>query len=340
MIDDDVTQRIIATFSNARSVLITTHVRPDGDALGSTAALALGLARKGIKAEILLLSKIPEKYAFAHRDAGVISYDMDRGWPTAFDFNRFDAVAVVDTGTWSQLPGMKERLTGYAKPTIVIDHHKTQEDWATMKLVDPAAAAACEVVGRLLDAWGVAIDAQIANALFLGLVTDTGWFQYSNTGPETMRLGARLMEAGVDTDRLYQAIYQNERPQRLAVQSKALQSLQLLAGGRLAVMALSKSDFESVNATSDDAEGLINVPLQVSTVEVSILLSEPLTPGPIRVSLRSKGKVDVAEFAQQFGGGGHARAAGLKMDGELAAANRQLSELLAARLGGDRALSV
>ncbi len=313
----DTTQRIIQTLSPCKSVLITTHVRPDGDALGSSAALALGLKQKGISADILLLSKIPEKYAFAHRDAQVKSYDVENGWPADFDVNRFDAVVSVDTGTWSQLPGFKERLANYTKPTIVIDHHKTQEDWATLKFVDSTAAAACEMVARLLEAWGVTFDRQLANTLFLGLVTDTGWFQYSNTGPATLRLVARLMEIGVDTDRIYQSIYQNDRPQRLAIQTKALQSLQLLADGKLAVMSLSKADFEAANGTSDDAEGLINVPLSVASVEVAILFSEPLTPGPIRVSLRSKGNVDVAEFAQQFGGGGHARAAGLKVEGKL-----------------------
>jgi phosphoesterase RecJ-like protein len=300
--------------------LITTHIRPDGDALGSTAALALGLKQKGIASRILLLSHLPEKYAFVYRQAGMDFLDAEDGWPADLDLNHFDAVAAVDTGTWSQLPGLKERLAGYKKPTLVIDHHLTQEDWATHKVVDTKAAAAAEVVAMILQQWGVSLDREIAGALFVGLVTDTGWFQYSNTRPATLRLGAQLMEKGVDTDRIYQAIYQNERPQRLAIQTRALASLQMPAGGKLALMNLSKEDFTETGATSDDTEGLINLPLQVRAVEVSILFSEQPKGGPIRVSLRSKGTVDVAQFATHFAGGGHARAAGLKIDAPLAEA--------------------
>jgi phosphoesterase RecJ-like protein len=304
----------------AKRVLITTHVRPDGDALGSTAALSLGLKQKGVESEVLLLSRLPSKYAFVYTDAGIISYDVENGWPNAFDLNRFDAVAVVDTGTWSQLPGLKDRLLAYTGSKVVIDHHLTQEDWATAKLVDTTAAAAGEIVATLLKRWGVTFEAPIASALYVALVSDTGWFQFSNTHPGTLRLAADLLEAHVDADRIYKLLYLNERKERLAIQSRALQSLQLLADGKLAVMSLTKDDFFQTGAGVNDTEGLINIPLQVKTVEVSILFNEPLTPGPVRVSLRSKGATDVSKFAEQFAGGGHARAAGLKMEGNLSTA--------------------
>src|SRR2546421_1554521 len=123
-----------------------------------------------------------------------------------------------------------------------------------------------------------------------------------------MRLAADVMEAGVDTDALYQHLYQNERAQRVALQARALQSLELLCDNRLAVMTIHKADFEQTGAGVPDTENLINVPLQIATVEVSLLITEPMDSGPVRVSLRSKGSVDVARFAEQFGGGGHARA--------------------------------
>ena len=130
-----------------------------------------------------------------------------------------------------------------------------------------------------------------------------------------------LIEHGVNTDQLYQHLYQNERAERVALQTRAQDSLELLAGGRLAVMKVTKRDFSDTNANVGDTENLINVPLQIRTVEVSLLLVEPKEPGPIRVSLRSKGQVDVSKFAEQFGGGGHARAAGLKLDGTLESAH-------------------
>lgn len=312
----DAYQQVIDTLSRCKRVLLTTHIRPDGDALGSTAALALGLKAQGIEAEILLLSHLPTKYAFIYRDYGLVHHDAENGWPAGLSLDAFDAFVSVDTGTWSQLPGLKEKVLAYKKPRVVIDHHLTQEDWADVKLVVKEASAASEIVGELLTLWEVKIDEKMATALYLGLVSDTGWFQFSNTRPYTLRLAALLMEAGVNTDRLYQLLYQNERKERVALQARALQGLELLQEGRLAVMRISKNDFDETRANVPDTENLINLPLQIATVQVSILLTEPRDFGPVRVSLRSKGQIDVAKFAEQFGGGGHARASGLKVDGD------------------------
>lgn len=310
-------QQIVEILSRCKHVLVTTHVRPDGDALGSCAALVLGMRKVGIEAEVLLLSHLPRKYAFIFQEGDIIHHDAEQGFPASLALNRFDALAVVDTGTWSQLPGLKEKIDDWKVPKLVIDHHLTQEDWADVKLVVTEAAAAGEIVAELLNQWDIEIDQPIAAALYLALVSDTGWFQYSNTRPYTLRLAAGLMEAGVDTDRLYQVLYQNERAERVALQTRAQQSLELWVDGRLAVMRIGKPDFEATRANVPDTENLINVPLQIAAVEVSILAVEPNEGGPIRVSLRSKGQVDVARFAEQFGGGGHARAAGLKIAGTL-----------------------
>ncbi len=300
--------------TRARRVLITTHVRPDGDALGSSAAMSLGLKQLGIESEVLLLSHLPRKYAFIFNDHGVVHHDAENGWPASLAMDRFDALLIVDTGTWSQLPGLRERILGWSVPRIVVDHHLTQEDWADRKLVVTTAAAAGEIVADLLEHMGVKMNAPIATAIFLALVSDTGWFQFSSTQPKTLRLAADLMAAGVDTDHLHQLLYQNERPARLALQTRALQSLELLNDDRLAVLTLRRQDFLDTHADVPDTENLVNLPLQIGTVEASLLITEPLGGGPTRVSLRSKGGIDVAAFAQQFGGGGHARAAGLKLD--------------------------
>jgi phosphoesterase RecJ-like protein len=309
----DTIQQIIDALSTRQRVLVTTHVRPDGDALGSTAALVMGMRKVGISAEVLLLSHLPSKYAFVYLDNHIHYRDVEKGWPEDFSLSRYDALLVADTGTWSQLPGLKDRLPALKGPKLVVDHHLTQEDWADIKLVDTRAAAAAEVVAEVLGQWDIDLDQAIATALYLGIAADTGWFQHSNTRPQTMRLAARLMEAGVDTDAMYQHLYQNERAERLALQTRAMQSMELLAEGRLAVQRLNQADFAAVNAGVLSTEGLINVPLQIATVQVSIMIIEAPEGGPIRVSLRSKGQVDCARFAERFGGGGHARAAGLKV---------------------------
>jgi phosphoesterase RecJ-like protein len=360
-------QQIIDVLSRSKRVLVTTHVRPDGDALGTCAALVLAMRKKGIDAEVLLLSHLPTKYKFIFEEAGIVHHDVEKGWPnegsgfgvqvsvtegqTSLNpepssslslraegrtlnpfFSRFDCFLVADTGTWSQLPGLQERIANWNVPRLVLDHHLTQEDWADHKLVITEAAAAGEIAAELIEVWDVPIDSRMATALYLALVSDTGWFQFSNTRPYTLRLAATLMEAGVDTDRLYQLLYQNERAERVALQARAMQSLELLAGGKLAVMTIRKMDFEETKAGVPDTENVINIPLQIRTVEVALLFTEPLDTGPVRVSLRSKGQVDVAKFAQQFAGGGHARAAGLKVQSSLAEAHERVVTAMQTKL--------
>jgi phosphoesterase RecJ-like protein len=324
--------RVLEALSNKHRVLVVTHARPDGDALGAATAMVLALRYKGIDSHLLLFNPPSPKYGFILHENHIPHFDIENGWPSSVDLQSFDAMVVVDTGTWSQLPGLKELLSTTTFPKIVVDHHLTQEDWADVKWVVTSAAAAGEIVADLLDAWDVPIDKPIATALFLAISTDTGWFQFSNTTPKTLRLAARLIETGVDTERIYRLTYQNERPQRLAILSRAMQSLELLADNRLAVMSLSRNDFQQTGADGADAENIVNIPLQVATVEVAVLLTEQPNGEPVRVNLRSKGALDVAAFAQRFKGGGHARAAGLKLDGDLSTARRTISAALLAAL--------
>jgi len=313
---NDTFDSMIDQLSRCRRVLITTHVRPDGDALGTCAAMSLGLAHKKIDSEVLLLSHLPKKYAFVFEESRIQYRDVEAGWPEDFSLDSYDAFLALDTGTWSQLPGMEAKLANFKKPKLVLDHHLTQQNWADVLLVDTTAAAAGEIAAELLERWKVPMDSTIASALYLAIVTDTGWFQFSNTSPRTLRLAAKLMEAGVNTDLIYKRLYQNERPQRLALQTRAQGTMELFAGDRLAVMRVRKEDFEQTHSSMNDTENLINIPLQIRTVEVSILITEPKDYADIRISLRSKGSVDVAKFAEQFGGGGHARASGLRIPGK------------------------
>jgi len=326
-------QSIIDQLVCCRRVLITTHVRPDGDALGTCAAMAMGLSRKGIASDVLLLSHLPKKYAFVFEENKIVHHDVEAGWPQDYSLDGFDALLVLDTGTWSQLPGLRQRLETFKKPKLVVDHHLTQEDWADVKLVDTTAAAAGEIAEELLLQWGVPMDAQIASALFLAIVSDTGWFQFSNTKPRTLRLAAKLMEVGVNTDQMYQRLYQNERVQRIKLQTRAQDSMELLAGDRLSVMCIRQEDFTQTGSAMNDTEALINIPLQIRTVEVSIVFVEPKDDENIRVSFRSKGSVDVAKFAEQFGGGGHARAAGLKLAGSFNEVHGRVVQAMLKQLG-------
>lgn len=336
--------------ATARRVLLTTHIRPDGDALGSVAVLATALRQRGVNTTQLLLSHMPTKYRFVFEQAGLDWYDLERKeggapWTGLGPDSDYDTLVVSDTGTFSQLTGIEAAVAAFeqaGRTVLVLDHHRTQEPWGTFRLVDSAASSAAELAWRTVRRWEARPTPAMAQAAYVGIVSDTGWFQFSNTTADTMRLAAELMEAGVDTDGVYQRLFLSERESRIRLQARAMASLRLYAGGRLAVLRLSRTDFEETGAGVPDTENVINLPLAIGSVEMSVLAVEPpdgAAPAPanqplIRVSCRSKGKVDVARFAEQFGGGGHARASGLKLTGELDAVVARVVTAAEQALGG------
>lgn len=325
----DAMQQMIDALAACRRVLVTTHTSPDGDALGTTAAMSLGLARKGIAAECLLLSPQPDKYAFVYGEAKVKWHDIGQVKDIAAVLGTFDAILVCDTGTWSQLPGLREPMTRFAGKKLVIDHHLTQEDWADLKLVDTSAGAAAEIALELLKRWGVSLDSALAQPLYVAMATDTGWFAYSNTTSRTMRLAAECVDAGADPNALYQRLYQSERSRRMRLHALGYNSLELLADEQLALMQLTRDDFARTGAKLPATEDLVNWPMAIGAVELSIFLAENPDSAdgrPTKLSFRSKGRVDVAKLAQSFGGGGHARAAGARIDAPLVEARQRVIE--------------
>lgn len=306
---------VIAALAPARRVLITTHVRPDGDALGSTAAAQLAMRARGIESDVMLLSKLPTKYSFIYLENEIRHFVAEA--PTADTLAKYDTLLVIDTGTWSQLPGLEAIVPAWNGRKIVVDHHRTQGDWADTLWQDVNASAAGEMVERIVNRWDVPLTREIAACLFTAIVSDTGWLQYSNTTPRTLRLVADLVERGVDTDAIYQRLYQNERVERMFLQQRGMASMRIdgIGDRAIASMIVRAKDFAETQANVPDTEALVNIPLQVANVTVSCVFTEPPEGGPIRVSFRSKGKLDVSKFAEHFGGGGHARAAGAKMQG-------------------------
>ena len=320
-------QKMIDALARCERVLLTTHARPDADALGTTAAMALGLASKGIDAECLVLSQMPRKYAFLYDESGVRYQNVTSGADPAALLADRDALLVCDTGTWSQLDGMRAAVEAFGGRKLVLDHHRTQEDWADLKLVDTTAGAAAEVAMLLLRAWGVEIDRPLATVLYAAMATDTGWFAFSNTTPRTMRLAADCLEAGADVDALFQRLSQSESEGRMRLHARGYDSLQLLAGGRVAVTGVTRRDFAETGTGMPATEDLINWPMAIGSVRASIFLCEDPDAAdglPTKISLRSKGEIDVSALAQRFGGGGHARAAGARLDLPMPEARRKV----------------
>ena len=309
-------ESIAAMLKAAASVLITTHAKPDGDAAGSAAALALALQRLGKRVGCCFMPPLASQFDALLAGVDVVVFEQGpTAAPAAFEPDR---IVILDTGAWSQLEPLQAWLKPRRERAIVLDHHLRGDDVAATRFIETEAAASAEIVAPLIDALGVAIDLPIATALYTGIASDTGWFRFSNTRPFTHELAARLIRAGVDHAALYGRLEQAERPQKLALMQRALDSVELIAGGHAAVMTLRLSDFEQTGARLDETERLVDLPQVVQQVQVVVLLTE--TAERIRLSFRSKPGdaaapgVDVNVLAHQFGGGGHARAAGAKVN--------------------------
>ena len=289
----------------ADSFLMLTHARPDGDGIGSLAALARSASASGKSCKIILPDGCPDKYLSLLEGLDVAS---------AENFSKLagdaDLVLVIDTCSFGQLDTLAEPIKSIADKVLVIDHHASGEDVGSVRWVDTAAAASGVMILELLESLGWPVEIAVAEALAVAIVADTGWLKFANTDGRALRAMSRLVDIGVKTDVLFHRLFQCDKPSRLALIQRMLASMQLHIGGKLAVMVLTKTDFVDAGAGYDETENLVNEPFRIGSVEASVLLVE--TEDQIRVSLRSRELVNVAALAGKFGGGGHVRAAGLR----------------------------
>ncbi len=307
-----------------KRTLILTHDRPDGDALGAVAAMNQIIGALGGDAVPLLYDAVPARYCFLDH---VCSYTNLRRLPPEALAARFDGVLVVDTCSWAQLEPIAPWLQASTLPRIIVDHHATRDDLRgaapqALYLIDATAASACGVLYEWAEQMRWPLDGIACEALFSGMATDTGWFRFSNTDGRTLRAAAALIDAGVRPDLMYSRLIESYSPARLRLMSQVLATLELHGGDTIAVMTVTRDMFDRAGATPSDTEDIVNEPMGVSTVAVSILLSDA-ADGVVRVNLRSKSPevvprtIDVAAVARTLGGGGHQRAAGVRLTGSL-----------------------
>jgi phosphoesterase RecJ-like protein len=315
-----------------RRPLILTHRRPDGDALGCVVAADRLLRGQQGDPAPLLFEPVPDRYRCLAPDLAPPDEDLAR----AVDAIAPDAVIILDTCSFAQLDPIADWLRdggGSGLPKIALDHHVTRDPVADHYLIDETASAAALILFDWARAAGWTIDRETAQALFAGLATDTGWFRFSNTDARSLQAAASLIELGAVPHDLHEAIYNREPLPRIRIQAAALASLELSEDGRLAIMALTPESFRLADATAAHTEDLVNEPMRVDGVVVSVLLVVDET-GVVRVSLRSKPPgpsvpdVNVAEVAAGLGGGGHARAAGVRITGSLETVRQQVLERL------------
>jgi phosphoesterase RecJ-like protein len=283
--------------------LLTTHIRPDGDGLGSMLALADTLQAQGKEVRLTVASVLPPRYAFLD-----LSSRIERFAPDA-DYRKTDVVVVLDTGTWNQLGDFGSFLRQFTGPKVVIDHHMTQDDLGALRLIDTSAEATGRLVFEVITALGLVPSPEAARALYVALAMDTGWFRHSNTTPATHVLAAELISQGANPTQLYEALFERNTLARMRLTGLVLERLQVIENDRIAYTEIRRDDYEATGALPQDTEDLINYTLSVAGVEVGLFFMEQ-PRGGVKVSFRSRGRVDVAKVAERFGGGGHRLASG------------------------------
>jgi len=306
---------IIEALNSSRRIFVTTHINPDGDAIGSLVAMGLALEAAGKKVVMYSESPIPTPYRFL---SGVDRVIHD---PEAVD--RCDAAVIIDCGDLDRIGRMAVAMEDF--PVLInIDHHATNSGFGHYRLIDPRACASAEIVYRIIGELGVSITRSIATALYTGILTDTGSFRFANTRRETFSLCETLATAGANPSDVARHLYGQYSIGRLKLLNMALDSIEISRNGKLSLMALTQLMLAETGTVPEDVDGMINYARRIEDIDVAVLIREKRNGScpagnnrPFQVSLRSNGSVDVATIAATFGGGGHPTAAGFQVEATL-----------------------
>jgi len=310
--------QIAEIIKKGRSFLVTSHVRLDGDAVGSELALYEALRGLGKDVVVYNQDRTPQLYAFLP-DAGVI---VNRLGP----LDGYDAVFVLDCSEIERVGDEAPRIAG-VRQIVNIDHHISNDRYGHLTLTDPEASSTGEMVFRLLDGMGVEITGDMAVNLYTAILTDTGAFRYSNTGPGTFAAAGRLLERGADPAWIAQQVYETFPAVKIRLLGRALTTLEFDWQGRIAALTVSKKMLDEAGAQWEHTEGFVEFPRSIEGVQVAAFLSE-IGEGTYKVSLRSKGRFNVEEVARKFGGGGHINAAACRIPGDAETVKKKLFETI------------
>jgi phosphoesterase RecJ-like protein len=300
-------QKIIE--SNTHFVL-TTHINPDGDGLGSEVALAAYLEKIGKQAAILNHDATPENYKFLEQIHPFLQYDPSRH---AELLKNAEVIIVLDTNHLDRLSAMKSFISSSNAFKICIDHHLEPGVFADLYIIDETATSAGEILYRLIttSASEQIIDRNIAIALYTAIMTDTGSFRYPKTDSEVHKIIANLIQAGADPAAIYEQVYEQSSANRVHLLGLALANIKLTHDGKVAHIVLTRDMFESTGAAEADTDAFVPYTLTISGVQIGLMFSE--LNGMVKVNFRSKGDIQINELAKQFGGNGHKNAAGARI---------------------------
>lgn len=305
-------QEVAAVLAGARHVVLTTHVNADGDGIGSEIGLWHLLRERGVSATIANPTRIPGRFDF------LVPNGADASDRAVGEIERADVVAVLDVGDLSRLGALAAAVRRRDAPLVCIDHHVGPARLPLGPcLIAPEATATAELVFDLANAAGWPLSPETACALYVGLLTDTGGFRFSNTTARALRVAAALLEHGVDPESIYAAVYASAPEGRVRLLAEVLQTLVVEPDIGLAWVSVPTEALHRHETTADDLDGIVEFPRSIAGVRLALLFRQ-IGSGRIKVSFRSMREVDVAALAHQFGGGGHYRAAGASLAGSMA----------------------
>jgi phosphoesterase RecJ-like protein len=311
-------RKIIEVIQSSRRFLITSHVRLDGDAIGSELALYLMLRDMGKEASVYNQDATPQMYRFLPGSDAIMNR-MDTG-------DIFDAVFILDCSEIDRVGEGAPRV-GAIQNVINIDHHISNGSFGDLSLLDPAASSTGEIVYRLMRELGANITKDVAINLYTAILTDTGAFRYSNTDQNTFRVASELVAKGADPWWISQRIYENNPAQKMKLLAKALDTMAFFWDRKIAVIHVTKKMLEEAEALWEYTDGFVEFPRSIEGVEVAAFISE-IGDGFFKVSLRSRGGMDVEKIAGTFGGGGHHSAAACRITGDLESVKKHLVEAI------------
>lgn len=299
-------QKIVEVIGGGTTFLLTSHEGPDGDAVGSTLALASLLRKMGKMVHVHLKDPVPELYRFLPGADTVKDTIPDQD---------FDVAVVLDVGEHRRA-GESFCTFSRIATTVNLDHHLTCEEFADHNLIDSTAAATGVLVYRIAKAMGCNFDRETALCLYVSVITDTGSFRYSNANREAFNVAGEMIECGVNAWDVAEQLYENQPRKRLELLARCLPTLEIIKGGLAASVTVTLDMYAATGADAELTDGFVNYPRSIKGVEVAIFFRQ-ISENRIKVGFRSKGKVNVARFSAALGGGGHHNAAGCTVDGTI-----------------------
>ena len=318
-------EQILQHIKTHQRILIASHAEPDGDCLGSLVALGLALGKLDKTITLFNSSPIPAVYRFLPGVERIVKQIKEA--------KEYDLAVVLDCGDILRV-GEDSSVVDQIPIVINIDHHVSNTGFGDVQLIDTDACATAEIVYRLIKALEISFDKSIATAIYLGILTDTGSFRFSNTNPAAFAISKAMIDIGVEPHTVAQRVFGTYSLGRIKLLNMALNSIEISENGKLSLMTISRSMLNSTGTSTEDIDGLINYARRIEDVKVAALIHEIkngagkfTNMNRYHVSLRSDSTVDVAKIANKFGGGGHTSAAGFQIESTLVALKEKIIEL-------------